>query len=275
MTLATRGKCSFTWMPGAFDEIGWCGPRICSGASGFMSNMSRWLGPPNWKRKMTDLARALGPFLFSSAHNRRGSVNPSKPSPPTLSKCRRENAVARQPSQPDNQLFVFNIILLSQNKFLRVQQRPGHVLQPLAPVAARFHVARRFRQFPLARRTAQAGPVKFVDHLAAGFARSEQCAEPVVSVRDELVDRRAADKLEGLAHRGVARSFALAREQPRRLAEQPEELFRARRLGFTAADRRAHRQLAGAHPHRITVELRRHRQEFVLRVKQLFGGQTA
>ena len=31
---------SDTWMPGAFDRIGRCGPRTASGASGFMSNMS-------------------------------------------------------------------------------------------------------------------------------------------------------------------------------------------------------------------------------------------
>jgi hypothetical protein len=48
MTFATRGRCSETWMPGTFDGMGLCGPRIASGASGFMSNMSMWLGPPNW-----------------------------------------------------------------------------------------------------------------------------------------------------------------------------------------------------------------------------------
>src|SRR5207245_9906461 len=42
-------------------------------------------------------------------------------------------------------------VLLSQNEFLRVQKRPGHVLQPFAPVAARFHVARRFRMLSLTR----------------------------------------------------------------------------------------------------------------------------
>src|SRR5260370_41420598 len=95
---------------------------------------------------MAVLAGALGPFLCSSAHNSRGNVKPSKPSPPTLSRCRRENAVARQPSQPDNQLLGFNIILLSQNKILPVQQRPGHVLPAPPPGAARFPMARPLSQ---------------------------------------------------------------------------------------------------------------------------------
>jgi hypothetical protein len=48
MTLATRGRRCDTWMPSAPEGIGRCGPLMPSGASGFMSNMSRWLGPPNW-----------------------------------------------------------------------------------------------------------------------------------------------------------------------------------------------------------------------------------
>ena len=35
-------------------------PRISSGAAGFMSKVSCWLGPPHWCRKMTDFARAFG-----------------------------------------------------------------------------------------------------------------------------------------------------------------------------------------------------------------------
>ena len=42
------------------EAIGRNGPRIFSGASGFRSKVSSWLGPPNRKRKITDLARARG-----------------------------------------------------------------------------------------------------------------------------------------------------------------------------------------------------------------------
>jgi hypothetical protein len=40
ITLEVRGSFSLTWMPSALEEMGLCGPRICSGAFGFMSNMS-------------------------------------------------------------------------------------------------------------------------------------------------------------------------------------------------------------------------------------------
>ncbi len=44
---ASRGRCSQTKVPGTFDRIGRNSPRNCEGASGFMSNVSSWLGPPN------------------------------------------------------------------------------------------------------------------------------------------------------------------------------------------------------------------------------------
>ena len=40
IALASRGRCSLMAMPSAFDETGLCEPRMPSGASGFMSNMS-------------------------------------------------------------------------------------------------------------------------------------------------------------------------------------------------------------------------------------------
>jgi hypothetical protein len=40
-------------MPCTFVEIGENSPRISVGASGFMSHMSSWLGPPRIQRMMT------------------------------------------------------------------------------------------------------------------------------------------------------------------------------------------------------------------------------
>src|SRR5205085_5851547 len=68
-------------------EIGLNSPRMPSGALGFMSKESRWLGPPNWCRKMTDLTPALRLGAFSSARRRPGRE--SMPRPPTRSMARR------------------------------------------------------------------------------------------------------------------------------------------------------------------------------------------
>ena len=40
------GKCSENCTPGTLVAIGWNSPRISTGAAGFMSHVSRWLGPP-------------------------------------------------------------------------------------------------------------------------------------------------------------------------------------------------------------------------------------
>ena len=45
-------------------EIGLCGPRMPSGASGFMSNMSMWLGPAELVEEDHRLGpRAVGPLF--------------------------------------------------------------------------------------------------------------------------------------------------------------------------------------------------------------------
>src|SRR5688572_73184 len=56
-----------------------------------MSNVSRWLGPPHWKRKMTLFARTFGfgPSYWLAARNRFGSDRPSMPVAPARSKWRR------------------------------------------------------------------------------------------------------------------------------------------------------------------------------------------
>ena len=57
-TWASRGRCSLISRPGVRQAIGRNGPRIFSGASGLRSKVSSWLGPPNRKMKITDLAAA-------------------------------------------------------------------------------------------------------------------------------------------------------------------------------------------------------------------------
>ena len=77
-------------MPSALDDMGLCKPRMPSGASGFMSKVSRWLGPPHWKRKMTDFARATGFFAaLASAASSLGKDMPNMPMPPTCKRRRR------------------------------------------------------------------------------------------------------------------------------------------------------------------------------------------
>ena len=55
---ASRGRCSQIETPGTFVAIGLNSPRIASGASGFMSNVSMWLGAPVRKTRIIDFARA-------------------------------------------------------------------------------------------------------------------------------------------------------------------------------------------------------------------------
>lgn len=67
------------------EKFGAFGSRTFSGTPGFMANMSKWLGPPNWQRKITGFARALDRFagVADSARSQPGSVKPSRPRPPT------------------------------------------------------------------------------------------------------------------------------------------------------------------------------------------------
>ena len=71
-------------MSGLFVRTGLNGPRISRGASGFMSQVSSWLGAPRLKIMMTDfssLSRATAPMAFNAAQFE--SVNPTAPSAPT------------------------------------------------------------------------------------------------------------------------------------------------------------------------------------------------
>ena len=60
-TFAQCGNSSPMNVPGTEVLIGWYGPRISTGASGFKSHISMWLGPPSRKTRMHDLALATLP----------------------------------------------------------------------------------------------------------------------------------------------------------------------------------------------------------------------
>ena len=77
---ARRGRCSQILSPGRRVAIGLNSPRISAGASGFMSNISRWLGPPVRKMRITD-------FRFREA----------------LRRCRGSRTAHRQGGQADTQ----------------------------------------------------------------------------------------------------------------------------------------------------------------------------
>ena len=88
---ASRGRCSPISRPGVREAMGRNGPRIFSGASGFRSKVSSWLGPPNRKRKITDLARATGAagVARASAASSPGRLMPNRPAPAASSSVRR------------------------------------------------------------------------------------------------------------------------------------------------------------------------------------------
>ena len=67
---ARRGRCSQMCTPGTVVAIGLNSPRISGGASGFRSNVSRWLGAPVRKTRITDFGFRAAP----SAWCRRGGA---------------------------------------------------------------------------------------------------------------------------------------------------------------------------------------------------------
>src|SRR5215510_5516557 len=108
-------------MPGILVLIGLNSPRILEGASGLGSQMSRWLGPPWRKRRMTDLALPKGlprctPFIVVAAkafHDRKwGRLKPNRLAPPTRRNSRRVG-----PSQvvtlPPGMLNIYSLLFLS------------------------------------------------------------------------------------------------------------------------------------------------------------------
>ena len=64
--------------PGRLEAIGLNSPRSSAGAFGFMSKVSCWGTPPNWCRKITDLARTFRPDC-ASARKAAGRLSPRFP----------------------------------------------------------------------------------------------------------------------------------------------------------------------------------------------------
>ena len=82
----TRGRCSETGRPGKLLGMDLNSPRISAGASGFMSHMSRWLGPPFKKMTMQESAWRTG-----AARSTVGSDNPSALLNPICTISRRDS----------------------------------------------------------------------------------------------------------------------------------------------------------------------------------------
>ena len=78
-------------MPGTCEATGRNSPRYSAGASGFMSYMSMWLGPPPRQTMMTDLlARRAGCPAEAWQRSSSGNVRAPAASPPTRRKLRRD-----------------------------------------------------------------------------------------------------------------------------------------------------------------------------------------
>ncbi len=92
--------CSLNWRPGKLVSIGRNSPRISAGASGFMSHMSRWLGPPLRNTRIQASARGFergtDPVAVCARSNW-GRLRPRKPMPPICTIERRE--IDRGPRQ--------------------------------------------------------------------------------------------------------------------------------------------------------------------------------
>src|ERR1700733_9879897 len=84
-----RGKISEISIPETLVFIGLNGPRMEAGASGFISQVSNWLGPPTnikWIQ-FTSLLVCTAPIALR--RKKWGMVSPRKPSEPACRKSRR------------------------------------------------------------------------------------------------------------------------------------------------------------------------------------------
>ena len=79
-------------MPGTFVLIGRQMPRYSAGASGFMSYVSMWPGPPSSHSRMTDVSLLPPVTADASARARRMVLRgaDAMPATPICRKCRRE-----------------------------------------------------------------------------------------------------------------------------------------------------------------------------------------
>src|SRR5439155_18347990 len=93
---------SLICIPGTLVLIGRNSPRNSEGASGFMSYMSTWLGPPPRQIMITDFRRASEATApCARSRKRSDSANPPSASPPTRRKLRRD-----RPSQKRSPLLL-------------------------------------------------------------------------------------------------------------------------------------------------------------------------
>src|SRR5262245_47274509 len=86
---ANFGSSSQISMPGTDVAAGRYGPRYSIGAAGFMSNVSRWLGPPQSQSRITDFAFAPSTAAWPSSLSRSPSDIPRAPRAPALISSRR------------------------------------------------------------------------------------------------------------------------------------------------------------------------------------------
>ena len=87
-------------MPGALVAIGLNGPRISAGASGFMSQVSNWLGAPRLKIMMQERSScrfAAAPGAVAARASRAINCGSEKPMAPSVPTCRKSRRVT--PSQ--------------------------------------------------------------------------------------------------------------------------------------------------------------------------------
>ena len=92
VSFASRVCISLMRMPGTLVEMGLYGPRYASGALGFMSQVSTWLGPPHSSTKMHDFSADTAlPDLSSLSLpiTEPGMPMLATPNPPATRACRR------------------------------------------------------------------------------------------------------------------------------------------------------------------------------------------
>src|SRR5207253_2645566 len=89
VTLACLGYSSVTSKPGTFVLMGFQRPRYSAGASGFMSYMSMWPGPPSNQIRMTDVFLVAEPEASLARRTWARLADPI-PATPAWTKLRRD-----------------------------------------------------------------------------------------------------------------------------------------------------------------------------------------
>src|SRR5437867_2966585 len=81
-----------------------------------------------------------------------------------------------------------------QHELLRIEQRPRNILQRRPLVLCVAEQLGRSSKFTRCWRSAQPGPVEFLDNGRVGPAGGEQRGKAIRRVHQEFIDGRAADK---------------------------------------------------------------------------------